>query len=181
MESYGAEAVYVVDSAGAMVPRTAGERVLALRKALDPETKVGFHAHDNLGCGVGNTLAAIEAGATLADGSLAGLGAGAGNAATELLAAACERTGPRTGLEVLALGAAGDEVREMMGAAPRRDGTSLAIGYAGVYSSFLLHAERAAERFGVPTNEILIELGRRKAVGGQEDMIVDVGAELAAQ
>jgi 4-hydroxy 2-oxovalerate aldolase len=180
MESAGADAVYVVDSAGALVPSTVRPRVAALRAALDPRTAVGFHAHDNLGSAIGNTLAAIEEGATLVDGSLGGLGAGAGNAATELLAAAAERSGVQTGLDALALGAAADEVHAMLGVEPRRDAASLAIGYAGVYSSFLLHAERAASRFAIPATDILVELGRRGAVGGQEDMILDVAAELAS-
>jgi 4-hydroxy-2-oxovalerate aldolase len=180
MEAQGAEAVYVVDSAGALIPATARARVEALRDGLEPGTAVAFHAHDNLGCGVGNTLAAIEAGATVVDGSLAGLGAGAGNMATELFAAAAERAGLETGLDVIALAAAADATTALLGVGPRRDGTSLLIGYAGVYSSFLLHAERAAERFDTPVGEILLELGRRRIVGGQEDMIVDVAAELAA-
>lgn len=180
MESYGAHAVYIVDSAGALVPSTARARVEALRGGLQPSTVVGFHAHDNLGCGVGNTLAAIEAGATIVDGSLAGLGAGAGNMATELFAAAAERAGVETGLDVLALAAAGDSVSDLLGVRARHDATSLTVGYAGVYSSFLLHAERAAERFDVPVGEVLLELGERRIVGGQEDMIIDVASELSA-
>jgi 4-hydroxy 2-oxovalerate aldolase len=179
MESYGAQAVYIVDSAGALVPGSARDRVRALRAALQPQTKVGFHAHDNLGCGVGNSLAAVEEGAELIDGSVGGLGAGAGNQATELFAAAADTAGVQTGIDVYALAAAADEIRELVGVTPRHDASSLAIGHAGVYSSFLLHADRAAERFGVPATEILIELGRRKVVGGQEDMILDVAAELA--
>lgn len=180
MESYGAQAVYIVDSAGALVPATVRERVDALRDALDRTTQVGFHGHDNLGCGVGNTLAAIEAGAQIVDASIAGLGAGAGNMSTELFAGAAERSGIATGLDVFALAAAADEVRALLGVGPRHDAASLAIGYAGVYSSFLLHTQRAAERFGLGAPEILVELGRRKVVGGQEDMILDVAAELAA-
>jgi 4-hydroxy-2-oxovalerate aldolase len=179
MESYGAHAVYVVDSAGALVPDTASARVSALREALDPATVVGFHGHDNLGAAVGNTLAAIREGATIVDASLGGLGAGAGNTATELFAAAAERSAIDTGMDVIAPGAAADEVRALLGVGPRHDAQTLAIGYAGVYSSFLLHAERSAERFGIPATDILLELGRRRAVGGQEDMIVDVAAELS--
>jgi 4-hydroxy-2-oxovalerate aldolase len=181
LESFGAHGVYVVDSAGALVPSTACTRVAALRDGLEASTAVGFHAHDNLGCGVGNTLAAIDVGATLVDASLAGLGAGAGNMATESFAAAAERSGLDLGLDVLALAAAADEITAMLGVHARRDGASLTVGYAGVYSSFLLHAERAAERFGVPVGEILLELGDRKVVGGQEDMILDVAAELAGR
>jgi 4-hydroxy 2-oxovalerate aldolase len=180
MESYGADAVYIVDSAGALVPSTVRARVEALRVGLEPRTVIGFHAHDNLGCGVGNTLAAIEAGAGIVDASLAGLGAGAGNMATELFAAAAERADLDTGLDVLALAAAADTVSELLGVRARHDATSLIVGYAGVYSSFLLHAERAADRFEVPVGEVLLELGRRRIVGGQEDMIIDVAAEMAA-
>jgi len=180
MESYGAETVYVVDSAGALVPATARERVAALRDALDPSTHVGFHAHDNLGCAVANTLVAIEAGADRVDGSLGGLGAGAGNLATELFAAAAERSGVETGLDVLGLAAAAERALETLGVRPARNRQSLLIGYAGVYSSFLLHAERAAGRFDVDPADVLLELGRRRVVGGQEDMIIDVAAELKA-
>lgn len=181
MESYGAQGVYVVDSAGALVPSGVRARVAALRESLDAATAVGFHAHDNLGLGVGNTLAAIGAGATLVDASLAGLGAGAGNMATELFAAAADREGVDSGLDVLALAAGADEVSELLDFRAHRSGTSLTIGYAGVYSSFLLHAERAAERFGIPAGEILLEIGRRNIVGGQEDMILDVASDMAAQ
>jgi 4-hydroxy-2-oxovalerate aldolase len=180
MESYGAETVYVVDSAGALVPDTARSRVAALRAALDADTNVGFHAHDNLGAAVANTLAAIDEGATQVDGSLGGLGAGAGNLATEAFAAVAERSGIKTGLDVLRLAAAADETLEQLGVRPRRTRESLVLGYAGVYSSFMLHADRAAERFGLDAADILVELGRRGVVGGQEDMIIDVAAELAA-
>jgi 4-hydroxy-2-oxovalerate aldolase len=180
MQSYGAQGVYVVDSAGALVPDTGRERVGALREALEPQTAVGFHGHDNLGSAIGNTLAAIEEGATLVDASLGGLGAGAGNTATELFAAAADRSGVQTGLGVFALAAAADEIRRLLDVEPRHDAASLAIGYAGVYSSFLLHAERASKRFGIPATDILVELGRRRVVGGQEDMILDVAAELAS-
>jgi 4-hydroxy 2-oxovalerate aldolase len=179
MESYGAHTVYVVDSAGALVPDTARSRVAALRSALDPATNVGFHAHDNLGAAVANTLAAIDEGAYQVDGSLGGLGAGAGNLATEALAAVAERSGIDTGLDVLRLAAAAEETIAMLGVQPRRTRDSLVLGYAGVYSSFLLHAEREARRFGLDTADVLVELGRRRVVGGQEDMIVDVAAELA--
>jgi 4-hydroxy 2-oxovalerate aldolase len=178
MESYGAATVYVVDSAGALVPDTVRVRVAALRDALDGSTHVGFHAHDNLGCGVANSLAAIEVGADRIDGSLGGLGAGAGNCATELFAAAAERSGIETGLDVMALAEGAEDALEMLGVRPARTRESLAIGYAGVYSSFLLHAERAGARFDVDPAEILLELGRRRVVGGQEDMIIDVAAEM---
>lgn len=178
MEGYGAQVVYVVDSAGALVPSAAAERVAAVREAVD--CAVGFHAHNNLGCGVGNALAAVAAGATWVDGSVRGLGAGAGNAATEVLAAAPERAGHATGADVVALMAVAEEVVAPLMPRPQIiDRSALVIGYAGVYSSFLLHAERAAARYGVPAHEVLMELGRRKVVGGQEDMVIDVAAELA--
>jgi 4-hydroxy 2-oxovalerate aldolase len=182
MESYGARVVYVVDSAGALVPATAAARVAALREALDPDTEVGFHAHNNLGCGVGNALAAAEAGATWLDGSLRGLGAGAGNAQLEVLAAALERSGHDTNAELFALmDVAEDVVAPLMPRPQVIDKSALAIGYAGVYSSFLLHAERAGAKFGVEPRAVLMELGRRRIVGGQEDMIIDAAAELAAR
>lgn len=177
MASYGAHVVYAVDSAGALVPAQAAARIAAVREAVDCE--VGFHAHDNLGCGVGNTLAAVEAGATWVDGSARGLGAGAGNAATEVLAAALERAGHPTGVDLFALMDVAEEVvRPLMPREQVKDRAAITIGYAGVYSSFLLHAQRAADRYGVPAHEVLLEVGRRKAVGGQEDMVIEVAAAL---
>jgi 4-hydroxy 2-oxovalerate aldolase len=178
LESYGAETVYVVDSAGALVPRGAAERVTALRERLD--CAVGFHAHNNLGCGVGNALAAREAGATWLDGSLRGLGAGAGNAQLEVLVAALERDGATVGADVFTLMDVAEEVVAPLMRRPQIiDRGALAVGYAGVYSSFLLHAERAADKYGVDLREVLVTLGARRMVGGQEDMIIDVAAELA--
>ena len=178
MESYGAQVVYVVDSAGALVPGSAAARVAALRDALSCE--IGFHAHNNLGCGVGNALAAVEAGATWLDGSLRGLGAGAGNAQLEVLAAALERSGHETNAELFPLmDVAEDVVAPLMPRAQIIDRSALSIGYAGVYSSFLLHAERAGAKFGVEPRAVLMELGRRRIVGGQEDMIIDAAADLA--
>ena len=178
MESYGAHIVYVVDSAGALLPAGAAERVAALRDAM--ECEVGFHAHNNLGCGVGNALAAVTAGATWLDGSIRGLGAGAGNAQTEVLCAALDRAGHDTGVDLFALmDVAEDLVAPLLPRPQIIDRASLLLGYAGVYSSFLLHAERAAERYSVDPREIVVELGRRGVVGGQEDMIIDVAAELA--
>jgi 4-hydroxy 2-oxovalerate aldolase len=180
MESYGAEVVYAVDSAGALVPDGARERVDALRERL--EVGVGFHAHNNLGCAVGNSLAAVAAGATWVDGSLRGLGAGAGNAATEVLAAALDKAGVETGADVFALmDAAEDVVAPLLPRPQIIDRGSLMLGYAGVYSSFLRHTERAAEKYGVDARELLVELGRRKVVGGQEDMIIEVAARRAGQ
>ncbi len=180
MESYGADCVYVVDSAGAMTEPEVRARVRALRAALRPETAVGFHAHNNLSLAVSNTLAAIEEGATQVDGSTCGLGAGAGNTMTEVLVAVCEKLGIETGIDLFAImDVAEERVRPIMKHVPKIDRASLTIGYAGVYSTFLLHAYRAAERFNVDPREILVELGRRRVVGGQEDMIVDVAVELA--
>lgn len=178
MESYGADCVYIVDSAGAMLPHEAAARVAALKGALS--IQVGFHAHNNLGLAIGNTLAALEAGADQVDGCLRGLGAGAGNAATELLAAVLDRLGVNPGLDVFALMDAAEYiVAPIMPFQPFPDRDAIAIGYAGVYSTFLLHAKRAGERYGVDAREILVELGRRQAVAGQEDWILDVALELA--
>jgi 4-hydroxy 2-oxovalerate aldolase len=180
MASYGACVVYVVDSAGALVPASAAARVRALREALDARVAVGFHAHNNLGCGVGNALAAVEAGATWLDGSLRGLGAGAGNAQLEVLAAALERSGHETGADLFALMDVAEEVVAPLMPRPQIvDKAALSLGYAGVYSSFLLHAERAGTKFGVEPRAVLMELGRRRIVGGQEDMIIDAAAQLA--
>jgi len=178
MESYGASCVYIVDSAGAMLPEDASARVQAVKQAVSVD--VGFHAHDNLGVAMGNTLAAIDAGAQQVDGCLRGLGAGAGNAATELIAATLHKRGAGGQLDVFALmDVAEYVVAPMMPFQPFRDRASVTIGYAGVYSTFLLHAQRHGKRFGVDEREILIELGRRGAVAGQEDWILDVAVELA--
>ncbi len=181
MADAGAEVVYVTDSAGALLPDGAAERVLALREALAPEVAIGFHGHQNLALGVGNSLAAIAAGATWIDACTRGLGAGAGNTPTEALVAACARAGIETGVDVIEVADVAETVvAPLMPREQILDRDSLVLGYAGVYSSFLLHARRAEERFGVPAGEILIELGRRGAVGGQEDWIIDIAAELAA-
>jgi len=178
MESSGADCVYIVDSAGAMLPRDAYERVKALKEALT--IQVGFHAHNNLGLAVGNTLAALEAGADQIDGCLRGLGAGAGNAPTELLAAVLDKMGLNPGLDVYKLMDAAEYViAPMMPYQPIPTRDAITIGYAGVYSTFLLHAQRAGERYGIDPRTILTELGRRQAVAGQEDWILDVALELA--
>jgi 4-hydroxy 2-oxovalerate aldolase len=177
MESYGAQVVYTVDSAGALVPDGARDRVVALRDRLDASVDVGFHAHNNLGCAIGNSLAAAAAGATWMDGSLRGLGAGAGNAATEVLAAALVKAGEDLDVDLFALqDAAEDVVAPLLPRPQIIDRASLVLGYAGVYSSFLLHTERAAEKYGVDARELLFELGRRGAVGGQEDTIIELAA-----
>jgi 4-hydroxy 2-oxovalerate aldolase len=180
MRDAGADTVYVVDSAGALLPHQVADRVYALRAALGEGTPIGMHAHNNLGCGVANALAAAAAGATVLDGSCHGLGAGAGNAATEVMVAALDRAGAVSGVDTLRLIDVAEEVvaRICAGRLPSLDRGSLLLGYAGIYSSFLLHVRRAAERYAVPEAEIILELGRRRVVGGQEDMIVDVALDL---
>jgi 4-hydroxy 2-oxovalerate aldolase len=171
--------VYVTDSAGALTMRDARERVRALRDAVSCE--VGFHAHDNLSLSVANTIVAIEEGATWIDTAIRGFGAGAGNTRTEVLAAVLDKLDQNPGLDVAKLmDVAEDLVAPVMQRPAIIDRPALTMGYCGVYSSFLRHAEAAAERFGVDARRILLEVGRRKAVGGQEDMIIDVAVELAA-
>jgi 4-hydroxy 2-oxovalerate aldolase len=178
MESYGAHAVYVTDSAGALTVDGARDRVRAIRDAVQCE--VGFHGHNNLSLAVANTLAAIGEGATWIDGAVRGFGAGAGNTATEVLAAVLDRIGRNPGVDVYRLMDIAEElVPPVMGKEATIDRAALTLGYCGVYSSFLRHAEKAAEKFGVDAREILTEVGRRKAVGGQEDMIIEVAFELS--
>lgn len=180
MESYGAHTIYITDSAGYMLPADVKARVQALRDILKPETEIGFHGHHNLGLGVANSIAAIDAGATRIDGSVAGLGAGAGNTPLEVFAAVCERMGIETGVDVFKLTDVAEEIIvPMMDHMVRIDRESLALGYAGVYSTFLLPAKRAAKRYGVPARDILVELGRKKMIGGQEDMIDDTAMTMA--
>ena len=180
MQSYGADCVYIVDSAGALLPEGAASRVRALKGALN--VQVGYHAHNNLGLGVGNTLAAVEAGADQIDGTLRGLGAGAGNTATELIVAVLDRLGYEHPWDVFCLlDAAEFVVAPFMPFQPIPDRDSIAIGYAGVYSTFLLHAKRLGKQYNVDPLDILVELGRRKVMAGQEDWILDVTLDLAKQ
>ena len=181
MEGYGANCVYCTDSAGYMLPDDVTARVRALREALKPDTEIGFHGHHNLAMGIANSLAAVEAGATRIDGSAAGLGAGAGNTPLEVFVAVCERMGVETGVDLYRfMDVAEDLVVPMMDQPIRIDRDSLILGYAGVYSSFLLFAQRAGRTYGVSARDILVEMGRRKAVGGQEDLIEEVAMELKA-
>jgi 4-hydroxy 2-oxovalerate aldolase len=178
MESYGADCVYVVDSAGALVQSGVRERVSALKDAVSID--VGFHAHNNLGLAIGNTITALEAGADQIDGTLRGLGAGAGNAPTEILLAVLNKMNVDTGVNLAILMDAAEEiVAPLMKSAIVIDRDNLSSGYAGVYNSFLLHVRHAAEKFDVGISEIMEELGKRNAVAGQEDWILDVAVELA--
>lgn len=179
MEGYGANCIYCTDSAGYMLPSDVSARIKALRESLKPETEIGFHGHHNMAMGIANSLTALEAGAVRIDGSAAGLGAGAGNTPLEIFNAVCDRMGIETGVDVFKLmDVAEDLVVPMMDQPIRIDRDSLILGYAGVYSSFLLFAKRAAAKYGVSSADILVELGRMKTVGGQEDLIDDVALDM---
>ena len=182
MESYGATTIYITDSAGYMLPDDVTTRLDAVRQALNPETELGFHGHHNLAMGIANSLAAVEAGASRIDAAAAGLGAGAGNTPLEVFIAVCARMGIETGVDVFKIqDVAEDLVVPIMDHIIRIDRDSLTLGYAGVYSSFLLFAKRAEAKYGVPARDILVELGRRGMVGGQEDMIEDTAMTLARE
>ena len=179
MESAGADCIYVTDSAGALLMSEVADRIKAFKDVLKPETEIGIHCHHNMSLGVANTIVALQHGANRLDASLTGMGAGAGNAPLEVLIAVLYRMQifPNADLNKL-MKIAEEMIRPIQERPIRVDRETLSLGYAGVYSSFLLHAERASKKYGIETSTILNELGRRKMVGGQEDMIVDVALDL---
>ena len=181
MVDAGCQCVYVVDSAGSLILTDVADRVAAIEAEVGRDAQVGFHGHDNLALGVANTIAAVDAGAVQLDGSARRFGAGAGNTPTEALAAVCEKLGIKTGIDVFALfDAAEDVVRPAMDDEAKLSRQALIMGYAGVYSSFLKHAHRAAEKYDVSAAEILLRCGERRLVGGQEDQVIAIAVELAA-
>ncbi|MDR2298309.1 MAG: 4-hydroxy-2-oxovalerate aldolase [Comamonas sp.] len=182
MESYGANCIYITDSAGYLLPDGVKERLAAVRQALKPETELGFHGHHNLAMGIANSLAAVEVGANRIDAAAAGLGAGAGNTPMEVFIAVCARMGIETGVDVFKIqDVAEDLVVPLMDFPIRIDRDALTLGYAGVYGSFLLFAKRAEAKYGIPARELLLELGRRGMVGGQEDMIEDTALTMVRE
>lgn len=178
MVDAGCQCVFVVDSAGALIMDQAGDRVRALVDEIGDDAEIGFHGHQNMSFGVANSVLAVNAGARQIDGSLAGLGAGAGNTPTEVAAVAFDRLGIETGVDLTQILDVADQLKRMVNRLPSMDRGSIVQGQMGVYNSFLLHAERASERYGVPVQDILAEVGRRGYVGGQEDMIIEVAINL---
>lgn len=182
MVSYGANCIYATDSAGYMLPGDVTARITLLRAELPAEVEIGFHGHHNMGMAIANSLAAIEAGASRIDGSVAGLGAGAGNTPLEVLCAVLDRMNVETGIDLYKImDVAEDLVVPMMDFPIRVDRDALTLGWAGVYGSFLLFAKRAEQKYGVPARDLLVELGRRGTVGGQEDMIEDLAITMAKE
>ena len=180
MEEAGAQTVYVTDSAGYLLPHDVTARIEVLLSGQAPTTEIGFHGHHNLSLGVANSIAAVAAGASRIDGSVGGMGAGAGNTPIEVFVAVCQRMGIETGIDLFkVMDVAEDIVVPMMSQPVRVDRESLTIGFAGCYSTFLLFARRAAERYGIDARELLVEMGRRKMIAGQEDMIEDVAMTMA--
>ena len=182
MESYGANCIYCTDSAGYMLPDEVSQKIGLLRAELNPNTEIGFHGHHNMGMAIANSLAAVEAGAIRIDGSVAGLGAGAGNTPLEVMVAVLDRMGAKHGMDLYKImDVAEDLVVPIMDQPIRVDRDALTLGYAGVYSSFLLFAQRASAKYGVTARDLLVELGRRGTVGGQEDMIEDLALTMAKE